>query len=76
MIVQKREELAELCHKQWSGWMEYIFSKGDFNKNGSFTIPKWAVDRWRRQMKTEYHLLSEDEMESDRKEADKFLELL
>jgi hypothetical protein len=22
-----QEKIAELCHKQWSGWMEYLFLK-------------------------------------------------
>ena len=69
----KREILAELAHAQWSGWMEYLFSKGVLNEDGTWTMPAWAVERWRRQMKTSYNELSFDEKESDRKEADKFL---
>src|SRR6056297_1021793 len=77
-----REKLADLCHKQWAGWMEYLFSKcfaevGQFDKDtGNLVIPKWAVDRWRRQMNTPYTELPENEKESDRKEADKFLAML
>jgi len=81
-----RERLAELCHEQWSGWMEYLFSKCVENKKTteiagntydytSLTIPSWAVERWGRQMKTPYKDLSEEEKESDRKEADKILAL-
>lgn len=45
-----REKLAELCHKQWSGWMEYLFSKceGDLDiPDGDriMIIPDWAVCR-------------------------------
>ena len=72
----KREILAELAHAQWSGWMEYLFSKGVVNEDGTWTMPLWAVERWRRQMKTSYNELSFDEKESDRKEADKFLAVL
>ncbi len=75
-----REELAELCHRQWVGWMKYLFSKsipykpGEIqNHEGAHIVPKWAVDRWQKQMNTPYNDLSEDEKESDRKEADKFL---
>jgi hypothetical protein len=74
-----REKIAELCHEQWSGWMEYLFSKcrpdtGQFDReNGCLIIPKSYVDRWKRQMITKYHDLTEAEKESDRKEADKFL---
>ena len=74
-----KEKLAKLCHEQWSGWMEYLFSKcfkdtGQFDKtNGNLVIPKWAVERWKRQMETPYSELSDKEQDSDRNEADKFL---
>jgi hypothetical protein len=71
-----REKLADLCHRQWSGWMEYLFSKCSSNPDNSLTIPVWAVVRWTRQMATEYEQLFEDEKESDRKEADRFISLL
>jgi len=66
-----RELFADLAHKQWSGWMEYLFSKCDAN----FTLPQWAVERWQRQMKTEYANLSEEEKNSDRDEADKMIKI-
>jgi len=65
-----REKLAEFAHKQWSGWMEYLFGKCTLNEDGTATIPKWAVDRWTRQLLTPYENLDEPEKESDRKEAD------
>jgi len=68
-----REKLANLCHDQWSGWTKYLFSKGIFNSDGTWTMPKWAVDRWQKQMNTYYENLSEEEKNSDRFEADKFL---
>ncbi len=69
-----REILARLVHEdQWSGWMKYLFSKGQFNEDGTWTMPVWAVKRWTRQMKTPYSQLSDDEQENDRQEADKFL---
>ena len=40
----KREILAELAHAQWSGWMEYLFSKGVLNEDGTWTMPAWAVE--------------------------------
>ena len=77
-----REKVAELCHSQWADWMDYLFEKsipykpGEVqNYEGSLIIPKWAVDRWKRQTNTPYTELSEDEKESDRKEADKFIAL-
>jgi len=71
-----RELLAGLCHRQWSGWMEYLFSKSIGNEDGTFTIPEPLVNRWNRQLTTDYGDLPENEQNSDRKEADKFLGLL
>jgi hypothetical protein len=70
-----QEKLADLCHSQWAGWMEYLFSQGTFNIDGTWTMPKWAVQRWTRQMKTKYQQLSETEKNSDKKEANKFLKI-
>lgn len=75
-MADLREKLAALAHEQWALWMHYLFSKGEFNDDGSWTMPKWAVDRWMRQMGTFYKDLPEDEKESDRKEADKVLSIL
>lgn len=71
-----QEHLADLCHSQWSGWMEYLFSKCLDIEDGSLIIPREFVSRWRRQVSTSFFLLSESEKDSDRKEADKFIELL
>ena len=71
-----REALAELCHEQWTGWMRYMFSKGVSNPDGTWTMPAWAVERWQRQMNTPYSQLSQSEQDSDRTEADKFLEVI
>lgn len=70
------EMIADLCHEQWSNWMRYLFQKGTHNPDGTFTIAKEAVDRWRRQMDTPYRKLNESEKESDRTEARKFKNLL
>lgn len=74
--IDVRERLACLCHEQWSGWMEYLFSKNTLNGDGSWTMPAELVDRWQRQMRTPYSALLEPEQISDRKEADKFIALL
>jgi len=70
------EELARLCHDQWSGWMQYLFSKIKDNNNGTYTIPPGYSEKWRRQMFSDYADLSKEEQDSDRKEADRFLALL
>lgn len=71
-----KEKLAELAHEQWSGWMQYLFSKGKFNEDGTWTMPAWAVGRWKQQMETPYSKLSENEQDSDRSEADKFIKVI
>lgn len=72
-----REKIAAFCHDfQWSGWMRYLFKVGTLNKDGTWTMPKWAVDRWVLQANTPYIELSEDEKENDRREADRILELM
>lgn len=73
MSELQREALADLCHKQWSGWMHYLFRFGTQNEDGTFTMDADKVTRWRRQMETSFSELSPVEQNSDRKEADKFL---
>ena len=65
-----KERLAKFAHKQWSGWMNYMFEKSVKNSDGTITIPKWAVDRWSRQAGTAYKDLPEEEKENDRLEAE------
>ena len=70
-----RNKLGEVAHSQWSGWMEYLFSKGELKDDGTWVMPSWAVQRWSKQMTTPFSELSDTEQESDREEADKFLVL-
>lgn len=70
-----REQLAKLAHDQWSGWMEYMFSKCTPVLDGALLIPTDLVTRWNRQRRTPYDKLSESEQDSDRAEADKFLKV-
>jgi hypothetical protein len=70
------EHLSAQEHERWSGWMEYQFSKGQLNPDGTWTMPAPLVERWTRQMNTPYHQLTEQEKESDREEARKTLRLL
>ncbi len=67
------EAVATQAHAAWCGWMEYLFAKGETNDPGEVILPGWAVERWRRQMRTAYPDLPEDEKESDRKEARRYL---
>jgi len=68
-----RDKLADLIHRQWSGWMEYLFSKCTFNDDGTAMIPAWAVVRWQRQIATPFAELPLEEQETDLKEADRMM---
>ena len=46
------------------------------NQDGSLTIPKAFVDRWSRQINTNYIDLSSKEKDSDRKEAIRIMECI
>lgn len=74
--VDVRESLAELAHEQWSGWMRHLFSKSTINPDGTATLPAWGVERWQRQVNTPYAQLSDEEQNSDRKEADRVLAVI
>lgn len=70
------ELLAEYEHKRWVKWQSYLFSKSFKNDDGSVTIPKELVDRWNRQIETNYSGLSESEKESDRNCAKELIKIL
>lgn len=70
------EKLADYEHDRWSRWQKYLFSKCIINKDGNLTIPKEFVDRWNRQMNTNYENLSKKEKDSDRKEAIRILKII
>lgn len=70
------ELLADYEHKRWIKWQSYLFSKSIKNEDGSITISKEFVDRWNRQMKTDYCCLSEAEKNSDRNCAKEIIKIL
>ena len=63
------ELLSSKEHQRWAKWQKYLHSCCIENQDGSLTIPKDKVDRWTRQIKTDYENLSEKEKESDRKQV-------
>jgi hypothetical protein len=73
MQDQEREIVAAVQHTIWSHWMKYLFSVCTNNADGSVTIPADKVERWSRQMSTEYKDLTHEERESGRHQADKVL---
>ena len=85
------ELLAAKQHDIWSHWMKYQFSKcipqKVMSKNattgqmeeietGNLVIPKSLVERWTRQMETDYVHLTEEEKQSDRNQVKKFAQLI
>lgn len=71
-----REQLAELAHKQWSGWMKYMFENSTMDRQGNCVIPRDLYKRWCRQMNTEFKDLLGHEQDSNRTEADKVIDLV
>lgn len=71
-----RERLASVSHDIWSHWTRWQFEVCQKQEDGSIVIPADKVDRWSRQMYTDYKDLSEREKDSDREQADKILRVL
>lgn len=71
--MNNNQELIELLsskeHQRWAKWQKYLHSCCVKNEDGSLTIPKDKVERWTRQIKTDYENLPEKEKESDRKQV-------
>ena len=65
--------LADMAHEVWAHWMRYLFSVCIQNDDGSVTIPADKAERWKRQMDTNYHDLTEREQKSDISQAEEYL---
>lgn len=71
-----REKFAEAAHDSWSGWAKYMLRCCQARSPSGYYLPIHYVERWCRQMATLYADLTEGEKESDRKEADRYLDVL
>ncbi len=60
------EELSELEHLQWCHWTEYMLNN----------LTPENIERWKRQINTPYIELSEKEKESDKKWAQKTIDII
>ena len=76
MTDSVRDVLADVEHKRWSSWQSYLHSLCEANEDGSLTIPASRVERWKRQIETDYADLSQSEKDSDLREVDKSLDAL
>lgn len=79
------DKFADKVHDVWARWMKYQFSLckeevlqsgAEEEVTGAIIIPKGLVDRWVRQMETEYKDLPEGENESYIEIAKEFLKIL
>jgi len=68
-----RDYVADLCHRQWIGWMNYLLSKGKLNEDGSWTMPKKILAQWTKQMGIPYHALPKPVQNVYKIEADKYI---
>ena len=67
---QLREALAAYAHHTWSNWMRYMIPKLEGPD------AQQLLERWKRQMNTDYHDLPEGEKASDRVEAEQILDII
>ena len=71
-----RRRLAATQHAIWAHWMQYMFKCGEYQSDGSWVMPAEKVDRWRRQMNTDFYELTTKEQNSDYNQADKVLRVI
>lgn len=70
------EQLALIEHDRWSHWQRYMHSKSIRQTDGSLLIPADLVERWERQMTTDYADLTDKEKDGDREQVQKYLPLI
>ncbi len=76
MPDQTREALAAYAHEAWAAYMGYFLSKCIVQGDGALLIPAGYVQSIERLIAAPYQTLSDRDKDSDRKEADKILEIL
>lgn len=70
------ERMADEVHQVWCVWMEYMFGHGSLmSNNGPWVMNEVSKLRWARQMITPYAQLSEEEKQSDREIAQRYLDI-
>lgn len=69
---EKMEEVADLCHKQWSAWMRLFLAQCPENEDGTFTISKSLYDKCWKQIRTKYENMSPEDMAHYREAATMF----
>ncbi len=74
--VEEREMVASLVHELWIQWMQYFQKQVRWIEGMGWAIPEDIIVRWQRQMRTKYDDLPEEDKESNRRQADKILDLM
>jgi hypothetical protein len=77
-----KEEISDLIHQQWSHWTKYILDRNRGDKS-HFDQLNWnekiyvftdkEINRWNKQIITDYKDLSEEDKDKDRKFADNYI---
>lgn len=68
---------AALEHARWARWQNYLHSFLTWNNDlQAWVLPHEKKERWQSQIERYYGMLSEQEKESDRKEAREYLPLV
>ncbi len=85
-FIKKREKIftekgADLEHKRWARWQNYIMTKlfriaSRSEKRITLTVPIKYWKKWKREIKSPYAELSEEEKESDRKQTRAYLPVI
>lgn len=70
------ERLASIEHERWSHWQRYVHDQGERSSNGGLVLSKDLIERWERQIATDYADLSDQEKESDREQVRRYLEVI
>lgn len=70
------ERLAHIEHERWSHWQRYVHSHCIRQADGSLLIPSDLVERWERQITTDYADLTDQEKNGDREQVKKYLPLI
>lgn len=75
------EKFADIEHKRWIKWMEYMWSMGVHSGSDIINIRTIGFStnqykQWERQMETDYADLSDQEKESDREQVYPYIEAM
>jgi hypothetical protein len=73
LLEEHIDVLADIEHKRWSHWQNYMHSKARRQDDGTLVIPADLVKQWEKQAKTEYADLSDAEKESDREQVRNYI---